>query len=365
MYNACMMGNEDTHDNILSQEEIDKLSGDVSNDSDSQNEDKNINISSMLSQDEIDAVAGNLDELSSMNDNNTDVTGQESKSLDTKEDKEDKEDKEAPILLSQDDLDKLEMENIDEDKKEEREEKTDKESDVQNDISSTDNNTNDDSNGSNDLDNKDKDKDSTKKSLKSKKKFIIAFIVIIILFIIGYFMREFFILDKKENLTKNEELANNEEVFIDNKSNVKDKKNRVKKSTKVSKIKPYQNIRKGISLFFTVYNKKKNMEDVVMKSEELIVAHDMDISEEKLKICLAFDLTASLIETDIAKKNKRATNKYFQFEKMNKRYKKRLTNAGYNSNEADKLILKWGKKTIEFLKEKFKQDSKLLKKNQT
>jgi len=315
MYNACMMDNGDTHDNILSQEEIDKLSEDVSNDSDSQNEDKNITISSMLSQDE---------------------------------------------------LDKLETENIDEDKKEEKEDKTNKESDVKKNTSDSDSNTDDDSNDSNDSNNKDKDKDSTKKTLKGKKKFMIVFIAIIILFIIGYFIRNFFIPDKKGNLTKNEEIANNKKVFIDNKSNIKDKKNvdRVKKSIKVSKLKPYQNIRKGINLFFTVYNKKKDMEDVVMKSEELIVAHDMDISEEKLKLCLSFDLTASLIDADIAKKNKRTVNKYFQFEKMNKRYKKRLTNAGYNGNEADKLILKWGKKTIEFLKEKFKQSTKVLKKNQ-
>jgi len=84
----------------------------------------------------------------------------------------------------------------------------------------------------------------------------------------------------------------------------------------------------------------------------------MDISEENLKLCLAFDLSASLIDSTESKKAKIKPNEYFQITKLNQRYKKRLMNAGYNNEEADKLILKWGKKTIELLKEKIKKSPK-------
>lgn len=363
------MGNDDNQNNVLSQEEIDKLTGGSSNQGDDVKE-ENINISSMLSQDEIDEVAGNLSELTDQNSNKSNSLSQEEiDKLQTVPEVIEPavQETEQSNFLSQEEIDKLskndepEEQNVEEVSKEIKETQIDNIKDSSSQVK--------ESEKIEERENESKKNNKIFGWITKQKKIVkISGLIasVLILFIIGFFIKgQFFSagpeVKKNETMVKKEILP---DIKIKNKKkqdtpivqNENQNKEMFKKKMKG------KTINRAVELFFTAFE-QKGIEEVIRRSEELIVEHDMDISERNLKLCLSFDLTASLIDTTLAKKKNKKPNEYFQLFKLNNRYKKRLVNLGYSNEEADALILDWGKKIIIILKEKIKSRPDLFENN--
>ncbi len=364
------MGNDDNQSNVLSQEEIDKLTG-ASSDQGDDIKEENINISSMLSQDEIDEVAGNLSELTDKNSSKSNSLSQEEiDKLNVVQEVIEPavQESEQSNFLSQEEIDKL-SENSETEEQNVEELSGNIEDDQEADNKG---------NSSSQIQENEKDEkvevDGGKERGKKIKSWIAdnkktvkisGFVAsVLALFFMGLFIKGQFFSTESEVKKEGAEVKN--EVVLGTKTKkiiktpiiVKQKLNK----EVLNKPKKEKTINKAVELFFIIFE-QKGIEEVIRRSEELIVEHDMDISERNLQLCLSFDLTASLIDTTLAKKKNKKPNEYFELLKLNNRYKKRLVNLGHSNEEADVLILDWGKKTIDILKEKVKSKPDLFKIN--
>jgi len=330
---------ENNDSNTLSQEEIDKLAGNVSDNTDNKDKESNekpIDINNMLSEEELNSVAENLNELSEINSepeiNLSDESGG---------------------LLSQEEINRLADEQTEEPV-------------AENTLSESSNTENEepkiiekeyDDENKDDTAQKDTEKEITE-AFKAKRKktiIIISIISIIILSISLFFVWDYIFPNNDKKGIINDELADGEDVFIEQKVNNEKEKDINKINKKKIEKKPKKKksiIEEGIELFFKT--NKKGIDDLIMKSEELIVNYDMDISEENLKLCLAFDLSSTFISLESPKESKKQQNDYFRPENLNKKYMKRLKNLGYDEDEAKKFILENGKKIIKELRKRIK-----------